>query len=192
MGGLMKINIKNININYIQYGSGDDIVLLHGWGQNIEMMKPIGDRLEKNFRITILDLPGFGKSEAPKNEWMLNDYVSLLHNLFSELNIEKHQQYLKDISLNCSFKSEVLPSRKISFLMTEFRDKLLEYINLNDVFDKNIKNIVAELDVDYLYDTFSKFSKIPFTNYLCLEPDVFSKANFLHIMHQVGLLNFDF
>ena len=44
---LMKTTIRNINVNYIQYGSGSDVVLLHGWGQNIEMMKPIGDRLQK-------------------------------------------------------------------------------------------------------------------------------------------------
>ena len=61
----MTINIRNININYIQYGSGSDVVLLHGWGQNIAMMKPIGDRLQKNHRITILDFPGFGESEEP-------------------------------------------------------------------------------------------------------------------------------
>ena len=52
----MKINIRNIDINYIQYGSGKDIVLLHGWGQNIEMMRPIGDRFSKRFKITILFL----------------------------------------------------------------------------------------------------------------------------------------
>lgn len=44
---VVTINIRNININYIQYGSGSDVVLLHGWGQNIAMMKPIGDRLQK-------------------------------------------------------------------------------------------------------------------------------------------------
>ena len=39
-------NIKNCDINYIQYGNkkGKEIVLLHGWGQNIEMMKPVGDK----------------------------------------------------------------------------------------------------------------------------------------------------
>ena len=48
------MKIDNININYVQYGSGYDIVLLHGWGQNIQMMKPIGDRLCKHFRVTAL------------------------------------------------------------------------------------------------------------------------------------------
>ena len=84
----MKINIKNININYIQYGSGDDIVLLHGWGQNIEMMKPIGDRLEKNYKITILDLPGFGKSDEPLEEIGIYDYCSILEEFLDKLKIK--------------------------------------------------------------------------------------------------------
>ena len=36
---LMIKKIRNLDINYIQYGKGKDILLLHGWGQNIEMMK---------------------------------------------------------------------------------------------------------------------------------------------------------
>ena len=62
----MKINIQDIDVNYIQYGEGKDILLLHGWGQNIEMMKPIGDALSDRFRITILDFPGFGDTTEPK------------------------------------------------------------------------------------------------------------------------------
>ena len=36
-----KINLDKVN--YIQYGNakGKDIILLHGWGQNIEMMEPL-------------------------------------------------------------------------------------------------------------------------------------------------------
>ena len=49
----MKIKIQDVEVNYIQYGKGKDILLLHGWGQNIEMMKPLGDNLP-NFHITII------------------------------------------------------------------------------------------------------------------------------------------
>ena len=49
-------HINNVDINYVDYGEGDNtIVLLHGWGQNIEMMKPIGDKLQKHNRIIIVD-----------------------------------------------------------------------------------------------------------------------------------------
>jgi len=36
----MKAIIKGLEINFEQYGEGKDILLLHGWGQNIAMMKP--------------------------------------------------------------------------------------------------------------------------------------------------------
>lgn len=85
----MTINIRNININYIQYGSGSDAVLLHGWGQNIAMMKPIGDRLQKNHRITILDFPGFGESEEPKTALTVYDYCEILEELLKKLKVKK-------------------------------------------------------------------------------------------------------
>lgn len=80
--------IKNININYIQYGSGEDVVLLHGWGQNIQMMDPLGKNIS-NKRITILDLPGFGCSENPDFAYNISDYVSLLVEFFKELKISE-------------------------------------------------------------------------------------------------------
>lgn len=80
---------KNININYIRYGNPNNqaVVLLHGWGQNIEMMKPVGDRLTDN-DVIIIDLPGHGKSDEPKEVWELKDFVSMIHELLSSLNIQ--------------------------------------------------------------------------------------------------------
>ena len=85
----MKIKVKDININYIQYGEGKDIVLLHGWGQNIEMMKPVGDPLSNKYNITIIDFPGFGESEEPKTAWTIDDYSEMLVEIIKKLNIKK-------------------------------------------------------------------------------------------------------
>lgn len=80
--------IKNIDINYLDYGKGKDtVVLLHGWGQNIEMMKPIGDKLSDSFRIIIIDLPGFGLSEEPNEIWSVYDYADATNELLKELNV---------------------------------------------------------------------------------------------------------
>ena len=79
--------IKDLNINYIQYGKGKDVVLLHGWGQNIQMMDPLGKNLD-DFKITILDLPGFGSSEIPKTAYTINDYTEVLHEFLENLNID--------------------------------------------------------------------------------------------------------
>ena len=85
----MKIKIDNLNINYIQYGEGGDILLLHGWGQNIEMMKFLGDNFADNHRITILDFPGFGESDEPLSPWTIKDYSLLIEKLVKELDIKK-------------------------------------------------------------------------------------------------------
>ena len=71
--------IKDIDINYVQYGTGKDVVLLHGWGQNIQMMDPLG-KLLKNCRITILDLPGFGSSSEPDMDTDVFSYTKLIEN----------------------------------------------------------------------------------------------------------------
>ena len=84
------MKIKNTDINYIQYGNekGKDIVLLHGWGQNIEMMDPIGRGLQDDFMITIIDLPGFGKSPEPPFGWTIDDYYESVDKLLKKLNIK--------------------------------------------------------------------------------------------------------
>lgn len=82
---------KGININYVDFGDEKKkpIVYLHGWGQNIEMMLPIAKPFIKKNRLIILDLPGFGKSEEPKEIWSLEDYAEMLNSLLKELKIAK-------------------------------------------------------------------------------------------------------
>ena len=84
----MKISLLENEVNYVQYGSGKDIVLLHGWGQNIQMMRPIGDKLCDKFRITIIDFPGFGESNEPKEAWDVDKYTTLVEELVKKLDIK--------------------------------------------------------------------------------------------------------
>jgi len=85
----MNKKIRELNVNYIQYGKGNDIVLLHGWGQNIKMMEPLGNNLIDKFRITIIDFPGFGGSEIPNYAYTIYDYRDFLHDFLVSLNIKK-------------------------------------------------------------------------------------------------------
>ena len=46
-------------------GAGDrDLVLLHGWGLNAEVWQNIVPRLSSQFRLHLVDLPGFGRSQG--------------------------------------------------------------------------------------------------------------------------------
>ncbi len=88
MVSFMFKKIRNIKINYKQYGEGSDVVLLHGWGQNIAMMDPLGKYLKDKHKITIVDLPGFGLSNEPDYAYTVSDYANLLHELLEFLKID--------------------------------------------------------------------------------------------------------
>ena len=46
-------------------GTGnDDLVLLHGWGLNAEVWQSIIPRLSPHYRLHLVDLPGYGRSQA--------------------------------------------------------------------------------------------------------------------------------
>ena len=45
-----------------QRGQGPDVVLLHGWGMNSAVWQGFANQLENNFRVHLIDLPGFGDS----------------------------------------------------------------------------------------------------------------------------------
>jgi len=86
----MTIKIKDCDINYIQYGNkkGKNLVLLHGWGQNIEMMKIVADQISDEYFITIIDLPGHGKSDEPTTSYTIYDYYETIKELIEKLKIK--------------------------------------------------------------------------------------------------------
>ena len=82
---------NGIDIHYERYGNekGKTLVFLHGWGQNIEMMKPIANPFESEFDIVIIDLPGHGESSEPTYVLKIPDFVDCIRSLVEELKITK-------------------------------------------------------------------------------------------------------
>ena len=81
---------KEININYEYYKNNSDtyMIFLHGWGQNIQMMMPLATQFLKKHNILVIDLPGFGESEEPKEVWEIFDYAELINEIVKELKIK--------------------------------------------------------------------------------------------------------
>jgi len=86
----MNKKIMGVNVNYNFYNSGKEttLVLLHGWGQNIEMMEPIGRTFLDKYNVLIIDLPGFGKSSEPPAVWGVYEYTLFVRKLIQELKIK--------------------------------------------------------------------------------------------------------
>lgn len=79
--------IQGLKISYLLEGEGGDVLLLHGWGQNKEMMQAIFDHLASSFRVCSLDFPGFGNSDAPQEAWGVPEYEEFLEAFMEALGI---------------------------------------------------------------------------------------------------------
>lgn len=85
----MNIDVDGLNINYINEGKGKEILLLHGWGGSIQTMMPIFNILKDRFRVTAVDLPGFGESGTPDKPWNSYDYAECIYKFTEKLNLKK-------------------------------------------------------------------------------------------------------
>ncbi len=82
--------VDDINMHYIRYGNkkGKTLIFLHGWGQNIDMMKPVANPYENDYDIIIVDLPGHGESEEPTRILEIPDFVKCIKSLVDSLKIK--------------------------------------------------------------------------------------------------------
>ena len=87
----MNYLINNINIHYEEYGKGEKILLLHGWGNDLNSFNKQLDCLKDKYHLYLIDLPGFGKTNEPNDIYSLDDYVKIvtkfIKNIIKEENI---------------------------------------------------------------------------------------------------------
>lgn len=82
-------NINGIKTFYEKKGEqGKDVLLLHGWGQNTEMMDYIAEGLKAHFVVYNIDFPGFGKSEEPNEAFSVSDYAEFIHEFTDKMGIK--------------------------------------------------------------------------------------------------------
>lgn len=66
-------------MNYLQLGEGDrTFVWAHGWGQNHQSMLELAQSLGFMGKHYLVDLPGFGQSPKPAEDWTIGDYTAFM------------------------------------------------------------------------------------------------------------------
>lgn len=84
----MQVVIDGLLTHYEQSGhKGRRLLLLHGWGDRLETFDTLVAALGKSYRITRLDLPGFGTTEPPKVTWGLGDYAKFIDQFVHKLSL---------------------------------------------------------------------------------------------------------
>jgi len=91
-GGLEQKNVivNGMNIQYLEGGSGDPLVLIHGFGANKDNWTRISKFLTPHFKVIAPDLPGFGESgKNPEEKYTIKDQAVFLKLFLIKVNINK-------------------------------------------------------------------------------------------------------
>lgn len=84
----MYSNISGLKIYYQEAGSGRNLVMLHGWGQDVSTFWGLIPLLKNNFKIYLIDLPGFGRSDLPKKAFTISDYAEVVKEFIKKEKIQ--------------------------------------------------------------------------------------------------------
>jgi len=97
----IEVDNKKFKISYdiLNPQKEKNIIFLHGWGSNKEIMKVFSENF-KDYKHIYIDMPGFGKSS---NDYVLTtfDYAKIIDKFLNELKIKK------DIIIGHSFGGKV-------------------------------------------------------------------------------------
>ena len=75
----MNVVVNSLMTNYQKVGEGKKtLVFLPGWGDNSQSFSELIENLPADYTSLILDLPGFGGSQAASEVWNLDNYSNFI------------------------------------------------------------------------------------------------------------------
>jgi len=84
------VEIDGNKIRYLESGTSDrSLVLIHGLGASAERWEFVIPTLEKNFRVIVPDLIGFGLSDKPVADYTIEFFSKFLLSFLKKINIKK-------------------------------------------------------------------------------------------------------
>jgi len=84
------IMVGDHEVVYLDGGSGQTVVLLHGFGASKDFWNAVAARLTPTYRVIVPDLPGFGESTKLESaNYGMKTQAERLHGFLDQLGIEK-------------------------------------------------------------------------------------------------------
>lgn len=174
----MYLQIKGINIYFQKTGKGKALLMLHGWGQDVSTFWGVIDFLKDKYTIYLLDLPGFGRSDAPKSPYTVSNYSEVIkefilkeklnkpmvlgHSFGGRIAIKLFSNYPKLVGKLILEDSAGIRSKSGPFrILVYVPAKIFHYLipNIFNLKDKIRYKLYKKLELDYvnagvLIDTF--------------------------------------
>lgn len=82
-------DIKGLRLHYQDVGSGDPLIIMHGWGCNATTVASITATAAETHHVYAVDFPGFGQTPEPPEVWGVEEYTQLIEEFVQKLGIEK-------------------------------------------------------------------------------------------------------
>ncbi len=83
----MKYSFDGVSVEYACIGSGQPLILLHGWGGSAVWAQFVGRLAELGFQVFVIDMPGFGGSDTPGHTVDSDWYAELIAKFCGEMEI---------------------------------------------------------------------------------------------------------
>lgn len=86
------VEVDGVRLHYVERGSGEPLVLLHGNGSMIQDFETSGlvDMAAKSYRVIVFDRPGYGHSERPRSTiWTAEAQADLIHEALARLGVSR-------------------------------------------------------------------------------------------------------
>lgn len=165
----MYITLNGQSIYYQKLGEGKDLIMLHGWKQDVSTFHSISEDLKKHFTLWLIDLPGFGRSENPKQAFTITDYAEIVAEFIKDNKLEKPHLLGHSVGGNVAIKlaaekgelinklvlessSGIRPKRGISKIPIYLLAKAFHYLvpNIFKIKDKIRHLVYWKLESDYI------------------------------------------
>ncbi len=79
---------NNINISYRDFGAGNPMIFLHGFGASSYIWNKIESHFAQNNRVILIDLKGFGLSDKPEdNKYKIDDQAEIIIDFIKRNNL---------------------------------------------------------------------------------------------------------
>ncbi len=84
----MILEVNGIDLNFQVLGQGEPVIVLHGWADKGSSWYNFAEKLQEEYQLFLIDLPGFGDSEQPKEAWGVKEYSDCISSFIELMEIK--------------------------------------------------------------------------------------------------------
>lgn len=176
------VDNKFFEISYeiVNSAASKDIIFLHGWGSNKELMKNAFSPSLRKFRHIYIDMPGFGKSQ---NNYALttSDYAKIIDEFLKQISSSKDiiaghsfggkvATLLNPENLVLLSSAGILEKKSFNVKMKIFLAKILNSLGLKN-FSKIFRSKDVERMSENMYKTFKNVVDEDFSSHFSSFPN---------------------